>query len=203
MDAFKAYRYYSAIKLHFTSQKYNVFKTRGRVKCSLEKFALRNDYPLFERIGRKFNDEREYIKFLACNFMYRNANVIYDDVSAQANYKEYKRRRQSITKIFSDDLNTIVLAGASYDFGGNKIPDVLQLYMSNKITLETMVILNDMDGYIDRLKEVDRISLILGDELLRIEKAKGFVKYDPYKVMDAYTTFLEEVKENRHGTHVS
>lgn len=204
MDAFKAYRYYSAIKLHFSSPKYNVFQTRGRVKCSAEKFALRNDYSLFERVGRKFTDDREYIKYLASNFMYRNANVIYDDTTAQANFKEYIRRRQSITKIFTDDLNTIALSGATYyDFSGKKIPDILQLYMSNKITLETLVILNDLDGFVDSLKGSERINLLLGDELLRIEKSKGFVKYDPYKVMDSYVSFLDEVKENNHGSHVS
>ena len=51
MDGFKAYKYYMAIKLHFTSLKYNVFETRGHVKGTRDTFNSRNDRYIFE-IGR-------------------------------------------------------------------------------------------------------------------------------------------------------
>ena len=47
MDGFKAYRYYLAIKLHFTTDKFNVFENRGNVRGTREAFNVRND-----KIGR-------------------------------------------------------------------------------------------------------------------------------------------------------
>lgn len=194
MDGYKAYQYYAAIKLHFTNPKYNVFESKGRVRCSVDKFRSRNDHYLFEKLASKFTSDKQYIQYIASNFMYRNPNVIYSAEEADSNFREYLRRRQSMTKIFQDDLYTITNSGAHYNFSGHKIPDVVQLWLSNKITLETLVILNDLDNFAEKLRQDDHINLLLGDELTRIEKSKGFVKYDSYKVMSPYLSFIEEQK---------
>lgn len=202
MDGFRAYKYYAAIKLHFTSPKYDVFVSKGRVKCSLERFRSRNDSYLFDKLGGKFSSDKDYIQFIASNFMYHNPEVVYSGEEAYANYKEYLRRKQSITKIFEDDLNTILDSGTTYNFSGHKIPDVIQLWMADKITLETVVILNDMDDFTEKLKENAHINLLLGDDLLRIEKSKGFVKYNSYKIMSYYVSFIEEIKGITNGSHI-
>lgn len=199
MDGYRAYKYYAAIKLHFTSPKYDVFKMKGRVRCSPEKFQSRNDHYLFEKLGGRFSADKDYVQYIAANFMYRNPNVIYGAQEAEQNYKEYIRRKQSITKVFQDDLHTIIKSGAKYEFTGPKIPKVIQLWLSDKITLETMVILNDFDGIVDKLRQNQQISLLYDAELLRIEKAKGFVKYNSSRVMSAYQEFLEDIKGNTNG----
>jgi hypothetical protein len=68
MDGFKAYRYYLAIKLHFTSDKFNVFENRGNVKGTREAFTARNDRYIFEKLANKYNDDREIIQFFVANF---------------------------------------------------------------------------------------------------------------------------------------
>lgn len=198
MDGFKAYKYYMALKLHFTSPKYNVFKTKGNVRGSMDKFMSRNDRFIFEKMAREFRDDKDYIQFIASNFMYGNPDVVYDRDGAMSNYKEYLKRRQSITRVFQDDLHTIVESGAEYNLSGNKIPDVIQLYMAGKITLETLVILDSLDSLIERMKQDSHLSLLLGDEFTRIEKSKGFVKFDSEKIKSRYSNFLEEVKQH-HG----
>ena len=82
MDGFTAYKYYMALKLHFSSDKYNVFESRGSVKCSREKFNSRNDYYIFEKLGRKFSTNQELIQYMAANFIYKNPNVIYSGADA-------------------------------------------------------------------------------------------------------------------------
>lgn len=190
MDGFKAFKYYTALKLHFSQPKFNVFVNRGHVKGSYEKFLSRNDRMIFERLAKQFND-KDFIQYVASNFMYGHADMIYDNTDAMANYKEYLRRKQSITKVFADDIQVILDTGAQYEFSGNKIPDVLQLLMGKRITLETVVILNEMDHFVDHLKQ-STVALLLGDDLLRIEKAKGFVKYVPEKIVPIYKEFMNE-----------
>jgi hypothetical protein len=195
MDGFKTFKYYTAIKLHFTNPKYDVFANRGHVKGSYDKFMSRNDRYLFEKLGRQFDVDKDMIQFIASNFMYGNPDLVYDSNDSQFNYKEFLRRRQSITRIFTDDLDTISNAHATYDFGCNKIPDVLQLYMAKKITLETIVILDSLDDIVTKMRQNSHVALLLGDELHRIEKSRGFVKFDSHKVMAPYDEFISEMKK--------
>lgn len=199
MNGFTAFKYYTAIKLHFTSPKFNVFVNRGRVRGSHQKFLMRNDYLLFEKLAKQYPNDKDCIQYIASNFMYGNANVVYEQDEGVANYKEYLRRKQSITRVFANDLDTILKEGAQLNFSGSTIPDILQLYMSKRITIETLVILNDLHDIMTTMKENQHLQLMLGDDLLRIEKAKGFVKYDSYRVMQPYQSFLEELQGTTNG----
>jgi len=193
MNGFKAFKYYAAIKLHFSQQSFDVFANRGKLKGSYEKFLMRHDHKLFDQLARQF-DEKEYIRYLAANFMYGNDNVVYSAPDAMANYKEFLRRRQSITRIFQNDLEVIKNSGAKYDFSGLKIPDVLQLLLANKITIETVVILDDLDNIVTKMKQNQQLNLLLGDELRRIEKSRKFIKFDRNKIMEPYVEFRKEVQ---------
>lgn len=199
MNGFKAFKYYLAIKLHFTSPKFNVFVNRGHIKGSYQKFLLRNDYMLFEKVAKMYPADKDFIQYVASNYMYNHPNMIYEIEQGTANYKEYIRRKQSMTRIFQNDLDTIINSGAQYDFSGSKIPDVLKLFLGGKISIETVVILDQLDGITEQLRQNDHIALLLNNDLLRIEKARGFVKYDVYKIMTHYQTFLEEIQGNTNG----
>ena len=43
MDPFEVYKLYLALKLHFTTEKYDITKTRGGVKASEKAFLKRKD----------------------------------------------------------------------------------------------------------------------------------------------------------------
>ena len=192
MDGFKAFKYYLAIKLHFTNPKYNVFERKGKLRGTRETFLTRNDHYLFEKIARRFDNDQQLIRYIASNFMYDNPNVVYNEAEAEENFVEYNRRRQSITKVFTDDVQRIVESGIN-------TPNILQLYLGKKITIETAVILNDLENCISKLKDTESNTLLWGDEILRVEKSKGFVKYDSYKVVPVYMSMCEELKGKVNG----
>jgi hypothetical protein len=194
MTGFEAFKYYMALKLHFTTPTFNVFTNQGRIKGTRQAFFMRNDHVLFEKLAKHYSTGKDYIQFIAANFMYGNPNVVYDAEQSLTNYKEFLRRRQSITRVFTDDLNTILCSGAQLNFSGSSIPEVLQLFVANKITIETMVILNDLRSIVEQMKQTPQVALVLGDDLLRIEKSKGFVKYDAHRVLAPYHSFLEEIR---------
>lgn len=182
MDGFKAFKLYTAIKLHFTNPKFDVFVNRGRVRGSYDAFNQRNDRMLFERLAKQCTNERDLIKFIASNFMYRNPNFVYSD-DGEKFYKEYNRRRQSITKIFHDDLIT----------AGNTLPGhLIQLYLRNEITLETMVIINEFEGTFDKLKEIGHMNLMFSDEILILEKSRKFIRFDTTRIGKVYSQLHEE-----------
>ena len=133
-----------AVKLHFTTDKYDVFETKGQVKGSRDVFNSRNDHYLFEKLARKFDKDFDLIQYYVANFAYGNDTAIYGNSEAEELYSEWQRRKQSITKIFADDIQKIV---------DNKCKDILQLYLQNKITIETAAILNDFDNFVARARE--------------------------------------------------
>lgn len=188
MDGFGAYRYYLALKLHFGTDKFDVFKNKGAVRYTRDKFETRNDKFIFVKLSAKYPTDREFIQFIASNFMYGNHDVVYSGSEAEDNWIEFNRRKQSITKIFKDDVDTIINHHEQYpDFSlfevlDNKIPSIISLYLSNKITLETLRILDDKTNLIHEFKCSNQTLYKMFDDTLRIvEKSKGFVKYDKTK----------------------
>ena len=153
MDGYKAYRYYLAIKLHFTTDKFDVFQNRGNVKGTREAFNARNDRYIFEKLAQKHSDDKEIIQFFVSNFAYGNDTAIYAGQEAEDNFMQWNKRKQSITKIFVDDLATLLTHietnrlkhSAIFEFTENEYPVALKMFVGGKISIETL----NNDYYID------------------------------------------------------
>lgn len=203
MDGFKAYRYYLAIKLHFTTDKFNVFENRGNVKGTREAFNARNDRYIFEKLATKKPNDKEIIQFFTSNFAYGHANAIYAGQEAEDNYLEWQKRKQAITKVFVDDLATILthveinkLKNSSiFEFTENEYPVALSLFIGGKITIESLRIIDDYIEVVDKWKSHPSVKYIWDDELRRITKLTGFVKYDKIKLGKIFEHFKEEIAE--------
>jgi hypothetical protein len=203
MDGFKAYRYYLAIKLHFTTDKFNVFENRGNVKGTREAFNARNDRYIFEKLARKHDDDKDIIQFFVANFAYGNDNAIYAGAEADEVYTEWLRRKQSISKIFVDDLATLLTHieinklthTALFNFTDSEYPVALKLFVGGKIKIETLRIIDDLYPIIEKWKLNTSVRYIWDDDLRRIIKLTGFVKYDIIKIKKIFDHFLEEVAE--------
>ena len=200
MDGFKAYKYYMAIKLHFTSEKYNVFATRGNVKGTRDAFNARNDRYIFEKLAQKY-DDREIIQFFVSNFAYGNDTAIYGNSEAEELYSEWQRRKQSITKIFIDDLTNIMNMCDVHRFTtdgilkskNGELPVLTSMFLSGKITIETMRMIDDIEPFLHSWENDPMLKIVMGDKLLRAEKLKGFVKYDKDKITKIFNHFKEEL----------
>lgn len=201
MDGFKAYRYYLAIKLHFTTDKFNVFENRGNVKGTREAFNARNDRYIFEKLARKHDNDKDIIQFFVANFAYGNDTAIYAGAEADEVYTEWLRRKQSITKIFVDDLATLLTHieinklthTALFNFTDSEYPVALKLFVGGKIKIETLRIIDDLYPIIEKWKLNTSVRYIWDDDLRRITKLTGFVKYDIIKIKKIFDHFLEEV----------
>ena len=181
MDGFKAYKYYMAIKLHFTSSKYNVFENRGQVKGTRETFSLRNDWYIFEKLSQKYPNDKDIIQFFVSNFAYGNDTAIYGNSEAEELYSEWQRRKQSITKIFIDDLTKIMNICDVHKFNtegifknvNGDLPVLLSMFIQGKVTIESLRIIDDLYPFVNAWENDPTIKIVMGDKLLRIEKQIG------------------------------
>lgn len=203
MDGFKAYKYYIAIKLHFTKDNFDVFKNRGNVKGTRDAFNARNDRYMFERLARKYPVDKDLIQYYVANFAYGNDAAIYSSEEAETNLLEWNRRKQSITKIFADDCNKILMDACKSKYKEESIfnltnkgySSILKLFLGKQISLESLRIIDDLHPVIDSWKENTSMVLLWENEIRRIEKSKGFVKYDSDKVAKVFNNFIQEIKE--------
>jgi len=203
VDGFKAYKYYIAIKLHFSKDNFDVFKNRGAVKGTREAFNARNDRYIFEKLARKYPVDKDIIQYFVANFAYGSDSVVYSQDDAESNLIEWTRRKESITKIFSDDCSTILMdaykkklkESSVKNFTFNQYPSILTLYLGKQISLETLRIIDDFEPVIETWKSNSSMILLWENEIRRVDKSRGFVKYDSQKVQSIYQSFKEELTE--------
>lgn len=201
MDGFKAYRYYLAIKLHFTTDKFNVFENRGNVRGTREAFNARNDRYIFEKLAVKHPDDKDIIQYFTSNFAYGNENAIYAGQEAEDNYLQWLKRKQSITKIFVDDLASLLTYvevnklkhSAIFEFTENEYPIALNMFIGGKISIETLRIIDDFHPLLEKWTQNASVKYIWDNELRRIKKLTGFVKYDKIKIEKIFNHFIEEI----------
>jgi len=203
VDGFKAYRYYLAIKLHFTTDKFNVFENKGNVKGTREAFNARNDRYIFEKLAIKKSNDRDLIQYFVANFAYGNESAIYAGQEAEENYTEWTRRKQSMTKVFVDDLATLLTYvethklkhNAIFEFTDSEYPVALKLFVGGKISIETLRIIDDYQPILEEWMLNASVRYIWDNELRRIKKLTGFVKYDKIKIEKIFNHFKEELAE--------
>lgn len=207
MDGFRAYKYYIATKLHFTTDKFNVFENPN-VKGSRDAFFSRNDRYLFEKLARKFPTDHDLIQYYVANFAYGNDAVIYHDSESDTNLIVWNKRKQSITRIFENDCAAILLhvekekktRSELFTFTDSNFPELFKLYLGHYITIESLSILNTYENFLPSWKA--NANLIWEEECRRIEKVKGFVKFDETRILPILKNFLEDLRELENGSHL-
>jgi hypothetical protein len=81
------------------------------------------------------------------------------------------------------------------NFTFNQYPSILTLYLGKQISLETLRIIDDFEPVIETWKSNSSMILLWENEIRRVDKSRGFVKYDSQKVQSIYQSFKEELAE--------
>jgi hypothetical protein len=153
LDPLNCYKTYLALKNHFTKPNYDYQKYCGKVKASLQAFYKRKDRMWFEKMSRQKTDE-EIINFFVANF------VCCDDPQSlwigeiiregETRYKNWKKKTESISYVFKEEVNEVFTSNnfqEMFEIKSNRHPQILKEYLQGKLSLETMVILNNILNY--------------------------------------------------------
>lgn len=183
MSAFDVYSIYLGVKTHFTSKKYDYFRYEGRTRTSEEKFNKRNDRYFFEKLSKKFTKE-EIEQYFVSNFLV-NSNFYIKEME-DSNYVEWKKRTQSISYLFTQDLENVLMRSNDLNEAlqckRGQHSTLLKTYFAGNVMIETLVLLNRVTGFIDRYDQVMKDDVIWEQTSTRLKKYDPFVKVDPSKV---------------------
>ncbi len=189
MDAFQAYKTYLALKSHFNNKTYDYFKYNGRTKASQKTFEKRTDKYFFHKLSR----HGDCVNYLASNFIEGDAWVgdLVNEQTAEKTYRAWKRRIESLTYIFTNDLEKL-----EDDYNTNLVvvdgqhPKLLKLLLRKEISPETFLILNDITPFFSCWNRRIEDKIIWPATYQKMKKYRPFftINLDKYKkiVLDRF-----------------
>ena len=189
IDPFESYKLYNALKLHFETN-YDAVKYNFKSNVTPQSFFKRKDKYFFAKLAMKYNGQLK--DFYISQFI-NTEKYIGDmmDKPAEENYARYKRIKESIHRVFSVDINILNEQEKQFDSlfksENGQVPLVVKLWMQEEISLETIVILNSMFGFIDRESQNISDTIMWPDIKRIIEKYTPFVYYNRNKCMKLLT----------------
>ena len=105
------------------------------------------------------------------------------DPTSKRFYVEYKKTHEALGHVFQKDINTL----SDNDFDtlleskNNQVPRVVQKWMEGDITLETLVILDALTGFVKKEGKNIAETIIWPDISRKIRKYSPFVRVDKKK----------------------
>jgi hypothetical protein len=169
MNGYTGFKYWLAMKQHFTTKSFDVFKNKGRMRCKIETFINRADSNHIEFICSRF-EPREFVLYLAANMIYGNDKMLWDSSVAIANYNLFLARRDQIGNVVANDLKTLYNLNVKITDGVS----IVRLLTRNQITIETVSIINQYYNLTNQLRQLP-VGEMIEPLLLRIDKSKRFI----------------------------
>jgi len=141
MTPFEAYKLYSAINLHFTTD-YDFFKYNGKVRADEITFESRKDKYMFYKLSK----HEDPLLFLVSNFAEGKKLWVGDlfGKEREITYNEFLRRKQSLTYTFETEIdNLLENFDKNFEVPEGSYPHLLNLLVRKKISKETFIIIQD------------------------------------------------------------
>jgi hypothetical protein len=156
------YRMYLAMKLHFTTEKFDYFQAGGKTNAKEKTYQGRNDFWFFETLAKKYTAQEVQDILLASFVLSEETQKVWiGDIKSDgiSRYLVWKKQVDSYSYHFEQDLDTMVqhmeqgsvsfaeLFGATLSESEARPPGALKLFYKGKTLLLTLIILEQCIGF--------------------------------------------------------
>ena len=192
---YAAFAMYNSLKLHFTSKSYDYFKYHGKTNVSSVTFLKRKDKYTFYKLSRKYSFD-ELRDFYVANFLEGDKWVGDMVKEGEEVYKKWQKTQQSLTYTFENDIIYLLSNGGSPDemleVKPNGYPILMRMTQLKQVSLETLVILNDLLKFFPMWNKKIDDDILWPDFKMKCEKYTPFLNYDKVKFKEI---LKEKIKE--------
>jgi len=173
MEPVDVYLMYCAMKAHFGPGDYDFEKYKGKTKISRQSFYKRKDRSFFVRIAKKYKNPKDY--FLA-NFIKDRKGYIanFND----ENYESWKLKRQGFFDQFEVEMQPFISDFEPLFALNSGHPKLLKEFLGGRVSIETMIILDELVEYGKRWDEQ------LGDDVIWPDLKKFMKDYKRFLTID-------------------
>ena len=147
MEPIDVYLMYCAMKAHFGKGDYDFVRFGGKSKVSRNSFWKRKDMSFFDKLSRKYKTSDEIKDYLVSNFVKENKGWVGN--FTDKNYTQWKN--MNMIEMFEKDITPLL---QNFDEGRfmfavpeNSHPKLLKEYLGKRVSLETMIILDELMEY--------------------------------------------------------
>ena len=174
MEPIDVYIMYCAMKAHFSRKDYDFNKYGGKTKVSRDSFFKRKDRHFFVKLSRKYKTTIEIKNYYISNFIKDKRGYIAN--FSDENYKSWLLKRSGFFEQFVIELSPYIKEFQPlFEVEGNNHPKLLKEFLGSRVSLETMIVLDELVEYgknWDKLLEGDIIWI---DLKKLMENYKGFL----------------------------
>ena len=190
MRAVDVYLMYCALKAHFKGT-YDYHRFSGQTKVSRESFWKRKDRFFFTKAAYKYDDE-EVLDFFVSNFIQDRKGYIAN--FNEKNYEDWVQRKKMFYELFSQELQPFVKNfNPLFECKNNQHPLLLKEYLGKRISLETMIILDELVEYGKKWdKELTWDDFVWPDVKKLMNNYKGFLTINTNKYRIILLKLIEE-----------
>lgn len=188
-----AYKIYTALRLHFTTDNYDI---RSGITPKKPKAGVKVNFKKkLEVLMKQYNYQQEdFINYLVANFLSGNEWGIFEPAGHDI-YMEWKRVHESLTYIYTQDVSylqgLVQLKEDLWDCSSGH-PVILKAYCGKKCRLETLVILNKLYRFNTEIDEHLVLDPVWNSVSRMIHKYSPFIKVEKEKFsMITHKAFYE------------
>ena len=181
---------YCALKAHFSREDYDYHKYGGKTKISRESYWKRKDRYYFAKIANKYDKPQDY--FLS-NFIKDKKGYIAN--FSDENYQSWKLKRQGFFDLFVAELTPHIQGtqlNPLFKVENNQHPKLLKEYLGGRISLETLIILDDLVQYTKNWDKEMGDDVVWKDLSFFLKKYNGFLTINAEKYRIKLLNLIEE-----------
>ena len=190
MQAVDVYLMYCALKAHFQGD-YDYHKFGGKTKTKRESYYKRKDRFFFAKTAVKYEDT-EVLNYFVSNFIHDRSGYIAN--FTDKNYETWMNKRAMFYEIFSQEMQPFVKnLEPLFECESGQHPTLLKEYMGKRISLETMIVLDDLVEFSKRWdKELVWDDFVWPDVKKLMNNYKGFLTINTDKYRMKLLKLIEE-----------
>ena len=190
MQAVDVYLMYCALKAHFQGD-YDYHKFSGKTKTKRESYYKRKDRFFFAKTAVKYEDT-EVLNYFVSNFIHDRSGYIAN--FTDKNYETWMNKRAMFYEIFSQEMQPFVKNFEPlFECESGQHPTLLKEYMGKGISLETMIVLDDLVEFSKRWdKELVWDDFVWPDVKKLMNNYKGFLTINTDKYRMKLLKLIEE-----------
>jgi hypothetical protein len=177
MSGFECYQTYLAVNNHFKQKSYDFFKYHGKVNVKSTSYEVRKDKYFFEKASRKFKRD-DFVKYIVANFT--KGNTWIGELLTpkhEIEYKKWRKKIESLSYTFKEELSHTYDKESNFNhlfvIEDGKHPLLFRLFQRGRVSLETLVILDDLVHFTKHWSRKD--DMILNETITLIKKYRPFL----------------------------
>ena len=165
----------------------------GKTRIKRDSFYKRKDRFFFVRLSKKYTKREDIQNYLIANFI--REPIGYVARFSDKVYEEWLYKRQNFYTIFTDEIRPLVNEFQPlFEVKSNSHPKLLQEYLGKRVSLETLIILNELVSYVDTWDKEMAEDFIWGDLKKLMNNYKGFLTIHTERYRIQLLKLIEESK---------